>query len=283
MHSLTHDTRLYRFVPKAGDAAANGADACSLDPGQHIKVTVDVRPGVGGSASSGSPPGSSTLWEVEQKTRSYTPVVLPLPLPAGSLLRGDASLAPNSSATPTLDLLVKVYPTGAVSSTIDSLNMHESVTVSQATGGLPWAPEEFTEVCMVYGGTGISPMLGIMKKLVGLKGCVTNVHVIACNRGVQDIILKDQLDQLRASSNGRLNVTHVLSKLSSDREGEALPASSQVESSDFEFGRISSTILEARLPPAGDGVLVLICGRPSFAQSVASMLRKTGRQYHVFG
>lgn len=280
VHSLNHDTRLYRFVPKAG-AADIGASVCDLDLGQHVRITVDVPVGSGSGSSSGSaPPGSTSLWENEQKSRSrsYTPVALPLPLPAGTLLKGDGLLAPNSTATPSLDLLVKIYPTGVVSSRIDQLNVHETVAVSCAAGGLPWSPEDFDDVCMVYGGTGITPMLGVMKHLRELKGCVTNMHVIACNRGVNDILLQDQLDELAFTGEGRFTATHVLSEPPTAGSAEVAGEESIVRGQ-----RISLAILKARLPPAGNRVLVLVCGRPSFASRVASMLKNIGHTYHVFG
>lgn len=263
-------------MPEEGSSAA---DACSLQLGQHVKVTVEVpfadanqASAASGGSTASSPPGSASLWEPARKSRSYTPVVLPFALPSSTLLRGNGALAANNPATPTLDLLVKVYPTGVVSSSIDSLKLGETVAVSQAAGGLPWTPEEFADICMVYGGTGITPMLGIIKHLRELDGCETNVHVVACNRAPEDILLKDQLEQCMHEGFGRFNVTHVLSNVASSSEASGV-----------ERGRINPSILQTHLPPAGDGVLVLICGRPSFAQGVASILKRTGHAYHVFG
>jgi hypothetical protein len=206
----------------AGAGAGGWGGGVELQLGQHVRVTVDVK-SPAQQAAAAALPGGAALWEpaptaptttteaTTQHSRSYTPVRLPLPLPPGTLLRGvDAHAGAGADAGSALDLLVKVYPTGKVSSAIDELELQETVTISPAVGGLLHNVGEYAHVCMVYGGTGIAPMLPIIKHIRDLgAACQTKLHVICCNRAVEDVILADQLDQFAMEPN--CSVCHVLS------------------------------------------------------------------------
>jgi cytochrome-b5 reductase len=113
--------------------------------------------------------------------RRYTPVHLPALSPIG--------------ATPVIDLLVKVYPDGVVSSRIGALRIGDTLDMSTAEGSFNLDELMDDKIGMVAGGTGITPMVDILVKRHAQR---RHAALLFCNHTEEDILLRSDLDKLRS-------------------------------------------------------------------------------------
>jgi cytochrome-b5 reductase len=124
--------------------------------------------------------------------RSYTPV--------------------SSDATPGhFDLLIKSYPTGNISKHVATLRVGDRMKVRGPKGAMVYTPNMVRRFGMIAGGTGITPMLQIIRAIVRgrASGDRTEVDLIFANVNKEDILLKEDLDAL-AKEDPRFRVYYVL-------------------------------------------------------------------------
>jgi cytochrome-b5 reductase len=150
-----------------------------LPIGQHISIGADIK----------QPDGTT-----KEIVRSYTPI-------SGDHQPGY------------FDLLVKSYPTGNISKHLASLAVGQAIKVRGPKGAFVYTPNMVRHFGMVAGGTGITPMLQVIRAIIRGRptGDKTEVDLIFANVAPQDILLKEDLDQLAKEDSG-FRVHYVLDK-----------------------------------------------------------------------
>jgi len=112
------------------------------------------------------------------------------------------------------DLLIKSYPTGNISKYVANLKVGETIKVKGPKGQMVYTPGLVRAFGMIAGGTGITPMLQIIRAILMNEEDATRVDLIFANVGVEDILLKEELDELvtreQENGRGRLRVYYVL-------------------------------------------------------------------------
>jgi cytochrome-b5 reductase len=166
-------TSSYRFKLPAPNALLG------LPIGQHISI----------GASLPQPDGTT-----KEIVRSYTPI-------SGDHQPGY------------FDLLIKSYPTGNISKHLASLAVGQTIKVRGPKGAFVYTPNMVRHFGMVAGGTGITPMLQVVRAIIRGRptGDKTQVDLIFANVSPQDILLKEDLDQLAKEDSG-FKVHYVLDK-----------------------------------------------------------------------
>ena len=105
------------------------------------------------------------------------------------------------------ELLIKSYPTGNISKHMATLKTGQKLKVKGPKGAMVYAPGLVRHFGMIAGGTGITPMLQIIKAIVrgrpknGGKD-TTQVDLIFANVNLEDILLKEDLDALAKEDDG---------------------------------------------------------------------------------
>lgn len=99
---------------------------------------------------------------------------------------------------------------------------------------------------MIAGGTGITPMLQIIRAALKNPLDRTKLSLIYANVNVEDILLRTELDTLAAANPKRFRVFYVLNNPPPAWQGGV--------------GFVGKTQIEAHLPPAADDVKILLCG-----------------------
>ncbi|XP_037085147.1 NADH-cytochrome b5 reductase 3-like [Pollicipes pollicipes] len=173
-----------------------------------------------------------------------------------------------------VELVVKVYfggrrpefPAGGrMSQHLERLALGDTVDVQGPAGLLTYAaPGQFhirpdrrspavtvraSRLGLIAGGTGITPMLQLIRRVLGDPADASRVWLLFANQTEADILLRDELDRLAAARPDRLRVWYTL-----DRP----PAGWRYSS-----GFVTAEMLAAHLPPPGDETLVLMCGPPA--------------------
>ncbi|VEU22080.1 DEKNAAC103088 [Brettanomyces naardenensis] len=215
-------------------------DVLGLPIGQHIQIASEIN-------------GKAVV-------RSYTPTSL------------------DEDSKGQFDLLIKVYPNGNVSRYVDDLKIGETIKVKGPKGFFTYTPNMVTKFGMIAGGTGITPMYQIIKAICNNPEDHTEVFLLYGNVSEEDILLKDELDEL-SSKNDNIHVFHVLNK----------PPEGWTQG----VGFISKELVTEKLPDASDDTQLLLCGPPPMVSALkraavelgfkkAKPISKLGDQVFVF-
>ncbi|KAI9166866.1 nitrate reductase [Paramyrothecium foliicola] len=157
-----------------------------------------------------------------------------------------------------VDLLIKSYPQGNISKHMASLNVGQKVRLRGPKGAFSYTPNMVRHFGMIAGGTGITPMLQIVRAIVRGRpdGDVTKVDLIFANVTPQDILLKEDLDSL-AKEDADIRIHYVLDKPPEGWTGGV--------------GYVTADMITKWLPKPADDVKILLCGPPP----MISGLKKT--------
>ena len=114
------------------------------------------------------------------------------------------------------DLLIKSYPTGNISRHMATLKLGDTMKVKGPKGAMVYTPGLVKRFGMIAGGTGITPMLQIIRAIVRGRprnggNDTTEVDLIFANVKYEDILLKDDLDSLTKEDPG-FRVYYVLNE-----------------------------------------------------------------------
>jgi len=225
---LSHDTRLFRFELPSPE------HCLGLPIGQHIYLSARINDSL--------------------VVRPYTPTT------------SDEDLGH-------MDLVVKIYKAnvhpkfpdgGKMTQYLDNMNIGDSIDVRGPSGLLVYngrgvfdikqdkksAGKEVKvgQVSMIAGGTGITPMLQLVRAVFRDPEDTTCLSLLFANQTEDDILLRKELEEVQKQHPDRFNLWYTV-----DRPGEGWTYSS---------GFVNSEMIEKALfPPSGDN-LVLLCGPP---------------------
>jgi cytochrome-b5 reductase len=218
---VSHDTRIFRF------ALPSEEHVLGLPIGQHVMVMANVK-------------GSDVQ-------RAYTPIS-------------------SDDDKGFVDLMVKVYragvhpkfPEGGVMSQhmdtlkegVDTLKFRGPTGRFEYLGNgkctMRGKPIAVKHLAMIGGGTGITPLLQVIRAVLKNPEDKTQVSLIFANQTEEDILLRPELEE--CAKDPRVSVWYTL-----DRP----PAGWKYGS-----GFICEDMIREHLPPASDSTLVLMCGPP---------------------
>jgi len=210
---ISHNVAIYRF------ALPTPTSILGLPIGQHISIAATL-------------PTTTATGEVLQKeiVRSYTPI-------SGDHQPGY------------FDLLIKSYPTGNISKYMASLIVGQPIKVRGPKGAMVYTPNMVRHFGMIAGGTGITPMLQVIRAVIRGRaaGDKTEVDLIFANVNKEDILLKEDLDQLVEQDKG-FRVHYVLNNPPEGWAGDV--------------GFVTPEMIKKHLPKPADDVKILLCGPP---------------------
>lgn len=206
------------------------------------------------------------------------------------------------------DLLIKSYPTGNISKYMASLVVGQTIKVKGPKGAMVYAPNLVRRFGMIAGGTGITPMLQIIRAVIrGRKtGDKTEIDLIFANVGREDILLKEDLDALAKEDKG-FRVKYVLNNPPEKWDGGVgfvtpemikvclfiqlvllfapnLRSPSFIIATSIDLQKRSTSYLEARtnvtsqeyLPAPASDVKILLCGPPPMISAMKKATETLG-------
>ncbi|KAG5644722.1 hypothetical protein DXG03_007851 [Asterophora parasitica] len=185
-------------------------DVLGLPVGQHISVCAEIN-------------GKDVF-------RSYTPIS-------------------NDDDRGYFDLLIKSYEKGNISRHFAGLKLGDKIRVKGPKGNFQYTPGLASHISMIAGGTGITPMIQIIRAALKNPLDKTTVTLIYANVNQEDILLKDDLDSLLDVHGGRLKIFYVLNNPPPGWTGGA--------------GFVTKEHIKEYLPnPGNTNSKLLICGPP---------------------
>lgn len=145
------------------------------------------------------------------------------------------------------NLLIKSYPTGNISKYVANMKIGQTIKCRGPKGQFVYAPNMVRAFGMIAGGTGITPMLQIIRAITENPEDKTQIDLIFANVNREDILLKDELDEL-AANNDNFRVHYVLNNPSEGWKGGV--------------GFVTADIIKDCCPGPAKDVKILICGPP---------------------
>lgn len=229
---VSHDTRRFRFILPSSD------HILGLPVGQHIFLTAKID-------------GNLVI-------RPYTPVS-------------------SDDDKGFMDLLVKVYfknvhpkfpDGGKMTQYLERMSIGDYIDVRGPNGLLVYdglgqfsikpnkqsGPRKtvYKHFAMIAGGSGITPMLQVIKDVLKNPNDRTKLYLIFANQTEKDILLREELDELTAAHSSRFHLWYTLDKAPDNWK--------------FSEGFVSADMIEKHFPPPSDNVLVSMCGPPPMIQ-----------------
>ncbi|WP_266202274.1 ferredoxin--NADP reductase [Pontibacter kalidii] len=152
----------------------------------------------------------------EKHTIAYKPgQFLTLILPVeGKEIRRSYSLSSTPHEAPRLSVTVKRVEGGLMSNyLLDHLQVGQEVKVMEPIGNfcLTCAPTNQRQVLLFGAGSGITPLMSILKAVLREEPN-SKVTLLYGNRDEDSVIFREQLQQLQAQHQGRLQVVHIYSQ-----------------------------------------------------------------------
>ena len=225
---ISHDTRKFRFGLPTPD------HILGLPIGQHVHLIAKI--------------GEDVV------IRSYTPVS-------------------SDDDHGYVDLVIKVYfksvhpkfpEGGKLSQHLENMKIGDSIDFKGPSGRLvykghgkfsikilrkdPPVDYDTKKVVMLAGGTGITPMLQLIRAITKDATDETQVSLLFANQTEKDILLRDELDGIAKNHPEKLKVWYTL-----DTSGENWP---------YSTGHINAEMIEKHMFPPSSDTIVLMCGPP---------------------
>ncbi|XP_018400866.1 PREDICTED: NADH-cytochrome b5 reductase 3 isoform X1 [Cyphomyrmex costatus] len=225
---ISHDTRKFRF------GLPTPSHVLGLPIGQHIHLTAKI--------------GEEVV------IRSYTPV-------SSDDDRGY------------VDLVIKVYfknahpkfpEGGKMSQYLENMNIGDTIDFRGPSGRLVYKgqgkvtikllrkepPVEYNvkKMVMLAGGTGITPMLQLIRAIIKDPTDETQTSLLFANQTEKDILLRDELDEIAKKYPNKLKLWYTLDSSSDEWS--------------YSTGYISADMIEKHMFPPSPDTIVLMCGPP---------------------
>ncbi|XP_043468755.1 NADH-cytochrome b5 reductase 3 isoform X2 [Leptopilina heterotoma] len=225
---ISHDTRKFRF------GLPSDEHVLGLPIGQHIHLTAKIND--------------------EVVIRSYTPVS-------------------SDDDKGYVDLVVKVYlknihpkfpQGGKMSQYLENLSVSDTVDFRGPSGRLVYKgegtfsikllrkepPVEYNvkKVVMLAGGTGITPMLQLIRAMIKNPKDQTQASLLFANQTEKDILLRKELEEIAKKQSQRFKLWFTLDTSS--------------EGWNYSTGHISAEMISEHMFPASSDTIVLMCGPP---------------------
>lgn len=163
-------------------------------------------------------------------------------------------------ATGSFDLTVKRYETGVISRYLHDRQVGETVLISGPNSGGHWVDGMAKTVGFVAGGSGITPMIAIIRWILA-RSLPVELFLLYANKTEDDIIFRAEWDA-HARAHANFHCHHVLSE----------PPAGWNQG----VGRISEAALRRALPPPGTDTVIFLCGPPPMVDALETTLKAIG-------
>ncbi|EAU92357.2 cytochrome-b5 reductase [Coprinopsis cinerea okayama7 len=156
-----------------------------------------------------------------------------------------------------LTLLVKKYENGNASKYIHSLKEGDTLAIKGPILKFPYKVNEFDEVALIGGGSGITPLYQIVDHALADKNNKTKFKLLFANVTEQDILLREELEALKKKHPKNFEVVYILDNAPAGWTGPT--------------GYINKDLIKEHVAPAslGEKVKVFVCGPPGQVAAVA--------------
>ncbi|GKZ19061.1 NADH-cytochrome b5 reductase [Aspergillus brasiliensis] len=155
-----------------------------------------------------------------------------------------------------IDLVVKVYPNGPMSEHLHSMNVGQRLDFKGPILKYPWETNKHNHICLIAGGTGITPMYQLAREIFKNPEDQTKVTLVFGNVKEEDILLKKEFEELENTYPRRFRAFYVLDNPPKEWTGGK--------------GYINKELLKTVLPePKEENIKIFVCGPPGMYKAIS--------------
>lgn len=162
--------------------------------------------------------------------------------------------------------MVKHYPTGKASTHLHSLQPGDTLTFAATLKGYPWTPNKFSQIYLIAGGAGITPIYQLIQGILNNPHDKTKINLVFGVNTEQDLLLREELEKLKRRFPDRFGYLYTVSHLKGDGEGEA---------SGLRKGYVTEELLR-QVVKKTDGSHVFVCGPPGMEEALVGSKASQG-------
>lgn len=152
--------------------------------------------------------------------------------------------------------MVKQYPNGKASTHLHSLVPGDTLTVAAPLKGYPWKPNQFSQIYMIAGGAGITPLYQLLQGILKNPDDKTKVNLVFGVNTEQDLLLREELEDYKKRFPGRFDFVYTVTQ--------------KEEGSSLRQGRVTEELLrEVTQEATGKDTKVFVCGPPGMEEALA--------------
>jgi len=167
-----------------------------------------------------------------------------------------------------LAFLIKKYETGVMSKHIHTLKPGDSLKIKGPIHKFPYKENEFDEVALIGGGSGITPLYQVITHALASPSNTTKFKLLFSNVTEEDILMREDLDALAKKYPKTLEVVYLLDKPKPDWKGPT--------------GFVNADVIKKYVaPPTTERTIVMVCGPPGQVDALAG--KKAGYQQGEIG
>lgn len=155
-----------------------------------------------------------------------------------------------------IDLLVKKYPDGPMSTHLHNMAPGQRLDVKGPLPKYPWTENKHDHIALVAGGTGITPMYQLARAIFNNPNDKTKVTLVFGNVAEDDILLKKELAELENTYPQRFRAFYTLDNPPKGWAGTS--------------GVIDKNLLKTVLPEAKEeNIKIFVCGPPGMMKAIS--------------
>lgn len=164
-----------------------------------------------------------------------------------------------------IDLLVKIEPEksylGSMTGYLNSLEVGNTLEFKGPLGGFEYHRNMYKEVGMIAGGTGISPMVQIIRSVVAHPEDKTQLKLLYGNYFEDDILCKDELMYFSSTRNNVSTYITLNNPPPHWKMGK---------------GFVTEEMIKQFLPPPANDIKIVLCGPPPMISVIRKYLTNLG-------
>lgn len=165
----------------------------------------------------------------------------------------------NNSDTGRIELLIKVYPNGAMTRYLKDMKIGKTIEIRGPKGAMQYSRQYAKYIGMIAGGTGITPMYQLIRAICEDPDDKTQISLLYANNTEEDILLRTELYAFAQKCPEKFQVQYVLSHADEKWTGYK--------------GFVSGEIIAKHLAPAAAENRVLLCGPPPMVAAMKKALQ----------
>ncbi|ORE11234.1 ferredoxin reductase-like protein [Rhizopus microsporus var. microsporus] len=157
-----------------------------------------------------------------------------------------------------LEFVIKKYDTGKLTPILDSMKPGDTLEFKGPLPKYNWEKDQKTNVGLIAGGSGITPMVQIIRRVLDEKPTdkKTKITLIFANVNENDILLKDELDQIAKEHPDKVKIIYAL-----DNPPEGWAGLK---------GYVTADAIKKYMPnPEDKDSIIMVCGPPPMVASLA--------------
>lgn len=159
--------------------------------------------------------------------------------------------------------MVKHYPNGKASTHIHSLVPGDTLTFATALKGFAWTPNKFSQVHLIAGGAGITPIYQLIQGILNNPNDKTKINLVFGVNTEQDLLLREELENYKQRFPDRFNYVYTVSHPT--QEDSALPK-----------GYINEELLRNVMEGSAENSHIFVCGPPGMEDSLVGSRKAEG-------